>query len=100
MMTMLSSRRRSSESEAGFVIVAVAVLVTIFSIYLSNSARALAVNDTALQAQALVSAGVELTAYQLQLAAKDARPGQGSFHTRLNNVDLSVSFISEAARVD
>src|SRR5260370_4988955 len=106
---MIKPIRRSAgpSSEQGFVIVAVlwllaalAALATIFSVYLSNSARALALNDSALQAEALVSAGVELTAYQLQLAGKDARPALGSFHTRLNGADLAVSFISEAARVD
>ena len=106
---MIKSIRRSarSSSEQGFVIVAVlwllaalAALATIFSLYLSNSARALALNDTALQAEALVSAGVELTAYQLQLAGKEARPALGSFHTRLNGANLAVSFVSEAARVD
>ena len=106
---MIKSIRRSagSSSEQGFVIVAVlwlvaalAALATIFSLYLSNSARALALNDTALQAEALVSASVELTAYQLQLAGKDARPALGSFHTRLNGANLAVSFVSEAARVD
>jgi general secretion pathway protein K len=94
-------------SERGFVIVAVlwlvaalAALAMIFSAYLSNSARALALNDTALQAEALVSAGIELTAYQLRLAGDDARPAQGSFQTRLNGADLAVSFVSEAARID
>jgi general secretion pathway protein K len=104
-MTSLAAPRRSSER--GFVIVAVlwllaalAALVVIFSAYLSNSARALAVTDEAVQADGLVSAGVELTAYQLQLAGEDARPAQGSFHTRLSGVDLAVSFLSEAARID
>jgi general secretion pathway protein K len=99
--------RRGAVSEQGFVLVAalwllaaLAALATIFAIYLSNSARALALGDTALQAQALVAAGVELTAYQLQLAGEDARPAQGAFHTRLNGADLDVSFVSETARVD
>jgi len=97
----------STEGEGGFVIVAVlwllaalAALAMIFSVYLSNSARALALNDTALQAEALVSAGVELTAYQLRLAGDDGRPAQGSFQTRLNGADLAVFFVSEAARID
>jgi general secretion pathway protein K len=101
------SIKRGATSEQGFVLVAalwllaaLAALATIFAIYLSNSARALAVGDTALQAEALVSAGVELTAYQLQLAGEDGRPAQGSFHTRLNGADLDVSFVSETARVD
>jgi general secretion pathway protein K len=106
---MRESVRRSAarSSQQGFVLVAVlwllaalAALATILSVYLSNSARALALNDTAVQAQALVSAGVELAAYRLQLAGEDARPAQGSFRVRLNGAEISVSFVSEAARVD
>src|SRR3984893_5805628 len=106
---MIKPIRRSARpsSEQGFIIVAVlwlvaglAALAMIFSVYLSNSARALAVNDTALQAQALVSAGIELTAYQLQRAGTGARPAQGSFQPRLNGAELAVSFVTEAARVD
>lgn len=100
-------RGHSTSSERGFVIVAVlwlvaalAALAVIFSVYLSNSARALALNDTALQAEALVSAGVELATYQLRLADKDARPARGAFQTRLNGADLAVSFVSETARID
>ena len=81
------------------MLAALASLATIFSVHLSNSARALAVNDTALRAQALISASVELSAYQLHLAGEQARPAQGSFRTRLNGADLAVSFVSEAARV-
>jgi len=99
--------KASRSSEQGVVIVAVlwllaalAALVVIFSAHLSSSARSLAVNDIALRAEALVSAAVELTAYQLRLAGEDDRPAQGSFRTRLDGADLVVSFVSEAARVD
>jgi general secretion pathway protein K len=100
-------RYRSIDGERGFVIVAVlwllaalAALAMIFSVYLSNSTRALALNDTALQAEALVSAGVELTAYQLRLGDEGTRPTRGAFDTQLNGAGLSVSFVSEAARID
>ena len=106
-MKQLVRRSAARSSQQGFVLVAVlwllaalAALATIFSVYLLNSARALALNDTAVQAQALVSAGVELAAYRLQLAGEDARPAQGSFRVRLNGAEISVSFVSEAARVD
>jgi general secretion pathway protein K len=106
-MTDQLRRSVARPSQQGFVLVtvlwllaALAALATIFSVYLSNSARALALNDTALQAQALVSAGVELAAYRLQLAGEDSRPAQGSFRVRLNGAEISVSFVSEAARVD
>ena len=73
-------------SERGFVIVAVlwilmalSALAVIFSLYLSGSARALSVNDTALQAEALVSASLELTTYQLLLPGDEARPAKDRF---------------------
>jgi general secretion pathway protein K len=94
-------------SERGFVLVAVlwiiaalSALATVFAIYLSNSAQAVALNDTGLQAEALVSAGVELTAYQLSLADDKARPFQGSFRYRLDKAEIDVSFVTETARVD
>jgi general secretion pathway protein K len=97
----------ASSSERGIVIVAVlwilmalSVLAMVFSVYLSASAQALAVNDTTLQTEALVSAGVELTAYQLTLADDKARPPRGSFHFRMDDADVFVTFISEAARID
>ncbi len=94
-------------SERGFVLVAVlwiiaalSALATIFAVYLSNSAQALALNDAGLQAEALVSASVELTAYQLSLVGDNARPLQGSFRYRLDNAEIGVSFVTETARVD
>ncbi len=94
-------------SQRGFVIVAVlwilialSSLAMIFSMYLSASAHALAIGDAALKAEALVSAGVELTAYQLALAADDKRPPRGSFRFRMNDADVAVTFTSEAARID
>jgi len=97
----------ATSSERGFVIIAVlwilmalSGLAVIFSLYLSGSARALSVNDTALQAEALVSASLELTTYQLLLPGDNARPSHGTFHFRMDNADVVVSFKSEAARID
>jgi general secretion pathway protein K len=99
--------RAAATSEHGFVLVAVlwilaalSALAMIFSVYLSNSAQALAVSDAGLQVEALVTSSLELTAYQLALAGDKARPMQGSFHFRLDNSDVMVSFVSEAARID
>ena len=103
----LRARAATSSSERGFVIIAVlwilvalSALATIFSVYLANSAQALAVTDDGLKTEALVSASLELTTYQLLLAGEKARPAQGSFRFRLDNADVSVSYASEAARVD
>jgi general secretion pathway protein K len=102
-----SVRHRTRPSERGFVIIAVlwilaalSVLATIFSVYLSNSSRALALTNNDLAADALTSASLELTTYQLLLADEKSRPSQGSFRFRLDNADALVTFASEAARVD
>ena len=104
---MTRDHAEASEQEQGVVIVAVlwilmalSALAMIFSIYLSASARSLALDDAALQAEALVSASVELSAYQLTLAGDAQRPPRGSFHFRMDDADVSVTFTSEAARID
>jgi general secretion pathway protein K len=104
---MTRGRADAPAAERGFVIVAVlwiimalSALAVIFSLYLSASAQALALNDTALQIEALVSASLELTAYQLTLAGEKERPSRGSFHFRMDDADVLVTFTSEAARID
>ncbi|SDT21020.1 general secretion pathway protein GspK [Bradyrhizobium canariense] len=104
---MTRDRAEASSSEQGFIIVAVlwilmalSALAAIFAVYLSASAQALALNDAALQTEALVSASLELTTYQLTVAGDKARPPRGSFHFRMDDADVLVTFTSEAARID
>ncbi len=104
---MTRDHAEASSSEQGVVIVAVlwilmalSALAVIYSVYLSASAQALAVNDTSLQTEALVSGGLELTAYQLTLAGDKERPPRGSFHFRMDDAEVLVNFTSEAARID
>jgi general secretion pathway protein K len=104
---MTRDRAEASSSEQGVVIVAVlwilmalSALAVIYSVYLSASAQALAVNDTSLQTEALVSGSLELTAYQLTLAGDKGRPSRGSFHFRMDDAEVLVNFTSEAARID
>jgi len=99
---LMPARRKSSD---GFIIVAVlwilgalATLATIYSIYVINTATALAINDDRVKAQALVSAGVELTAYQLTAAPE--LPPRGRFTFRLGEANVGVEFSSESARID
>jgi general secretion pathway protein K len=93
--------------ERGFIIVPVlwilltlASLAGILSVYLANTAVALSLNDSRLRSAALVSAGLELTAYELSAAAKPLRPTTGSFFFRLDHALVSVAFSSESTRID
>ncbi|MGY2809486.1 general secretion pathway protein GspK [Bradyrhizobium sp. USDA 4506] len=96
-----------SPANRGFVIVAVlwillalSSLAIIFSAYLAASARALAASDLSLQSEALVSAGLELTAYQLTLTDEKTRPQYGAFHFGLDDASVGITFTSEAGRLD
>ena len=114
---------RASNSSAcdGFIIIAVlwilvalATLASIYSIYINNSALAVSGMDDGLQAEALVSAGLELTAYRLAVPKdkdknkdndkdkdKDAqRPTRGQFVFRLGRANVTVNYSSETARID
>jgi len=100
-------RQTARSSERGFVIVAVlwilvalSALATIFSIYLSKSARVLGANDIGIQVEALSSASLELAAYKLLSADEKERPAQGSLRFRMDDADVFVTFTSEAARLD
>ena len=99
----------------GFILVAVlwilaalATLASIFSIYLANTAVSLSLNDSTIQTEALVSASLELTAYQLTVPKQATvaatttatAPTRGDFNFRLGRADVRVNFTSETARID
>jgi general secretion pathway protein K len=82
-----------------WILGALATLATIYSVYVINTAVALAVHDERLQGEALVSAGLEITAYKL-LATPNVQPTRGRFTFHANRADVAVDFRSEAARID
>ena len=121
-MTVHETNRSPNSSACdGFIIVAVlwilvalATLASIYSIYINNSALAVSGMDDGLQAEALVSAGLELTAYRLAVPKdKDSdkdkdkdkdkeaqRPTSGQFVFRLGRANVTVNYSSETARID
>src|SRR5262249_40660511 len=83
-----------------WILIALAALATIYAVYVANTAMALAVKDDAVVAQGLVSAGVELSAYQIISAPKDARPTRGRAAFRRGRAGVAVDFRAETARID
>jgi general secretion pathway protein K len=99
-----ADRQRADD---GFIVVAVlwillalAALVSVFAIYVANTELAVSVNDDSVQAEALVSASLELTAYKLVTIRREDRPTHGAFSYRLGRANVDVDFRSEAARID
>ena len=97
----------SKSQESGFILLvvlwilaALAALATSYLVYVDNAAFATQVNDDRLRIRNAISSGVELAAYQLLAAPDEARPPQGAFTVRLARSTISVSFVSESARVD
>jgi general secretion pathway protein K len=103
---MLRSRHGHRPTR-GFIVVAVlwilaalSALVLIYLTYVTNTAVVVAVSTDRVQTDALVTAGVELAAYQLTAIKQDARPSSGTFNARMGAARVSVTFRSEAARID
>ena len=74
------------KSDDGFILVAVlwilgglAVLAAIYALYVVNAATSLEVNNDRIQANASVSAALELTAYYLGAVKPQERPTSGTF---------------------
>lgn len=92
--------------ERGFIVVAalwllaaLAALTLVGSVYMTQSAMALAGFDAITQLQMISSAGVELAAYQLS-DAPAARPFHGRFVFGLGNARVVVEYQSESARIN
>jgi general secretion pathway protein K len=98
-------RRRARDR--GFIIVAVlwivlalATFASIYAAYVVRTADAVGSSDRRIRAQALFTAALELTTYQLTAIDKDKRPPIGQFNFRVGRATVLVDFGSEAGRID
>ena len=98
---------RPRSGRDGFIIVAVlwilaalATLVTIFSVYVTNTATAFTVHDERLQAEGLARAALELSVYRATASPQGQTATHGTFLFRLGNALVNAEFVSEAARID
>jgi general secretion pathway protein K len=99
---------RTSRTRArGFIVIAVlwilaalSALVLIYLSYVTNTAVVVAGSTDQVQAEALETAAVELAVYQLAALKDGLRPTSGTFDARVGAGKISVTFRSEAARID
>src|SRR6195952_1379921 len=99
--------RHDRQNTRGFIVVAVlwilaalSALVLIYLTYVTNTAVVVAASTERIQTDALATAGVELAAYQLTAGKAEARPSSGTFNARIGAARITVTFRSEAARID
>ncbi|CAL76041.1 Putative general secretion pathway protein K [Bradyrhizobium sp. ORS 278] len=98
---------QDGRADAGFVLVfvlwllaALAGFAVVASVYVTQSARTLAVLNAGLETDMLTTAAVELAAYQLSTAGTVRRPSRGTFEFRLSGAQVVVEYLSEAARIN
>ena len=98
---------RDEHNSRGFIVVAVlwilaalSALVLIYLNYVTSTAVVVATGTDRVQTEALVTAGVELAAFQLSGVNEAVRPTSGTFNARVGAGRVVVTFRSEAARVD
>ncbi len=124
-MTTTMRQSNAVRRSEGFIVVAVlwimsalATLALIYSTYLANAAITLSLTSEKIEAEALTTAALELTAYrlavpaaqptvpaavpaaQMTVPAAEQKPTRGFFTFRLGRGNVSVNFISETARID
>ncbi|RXH19431.1 general secretion pathway protein GspK [Bradyrhizobium guangzhouense] len=106
-MSGRAQNRAAIGDDRGFIVIvvlwmlaALATLALIYLTYVTNTAVTVAVNTDRLQADALMNAGLELTAYRLTAQSEAARPTSGTFNARVGAGRIAVTFRSEAARID
>jgi general secretion pathway protein K len=123
---MAPVRHTRHRRDGGFIIVAVlwimlalATLASIYAAYVVRTAYAVGPSDDRVNAEALFTAALELTAYRLtaaqtqnaataapgvqpgaQAAQKPTRPSNGRFNFRLGRATIVGEFHSESGRVD
>jgi len=103
----LDGATRAARGRDGFILVAVlwilgglAVLAAVYTFYVVNAASSLKVSNDRIQADASVSAALELTAYYLGAQKAQERPTSGAFNFRVGSSSVAVDFVSESARID
>lgn len=82
------------------VLLLLATVAAATAAYLSSSAASFAIYDDRLRAQALMHAGIELTAYDLLSVAKGDRKTRGSVSFRLDKGSVAVDYVMEDSRLD
>jgi general secretion pathway protein K len=101
---MCTGRRHNAR---GFIVVAVlwilallSALVLIYLTYVTDTAIVVAGSTDRVQTEALVTAAVELTVYELTGLKEGDRPTHGTYNAKVGITRLSVAFRSEGARID
>jgi len=90
----------------GFIVVAVlwilgalATLVSIYAVFVLDTAASFSAQEDRIRAQGLVSAALELTAYRLT-GPMEGRVAHDVFGFRMGQANIAVEFRSETARID
>jgi len=97
----------ASVASQGFILVAVlwilgalAAFVSIYALYIGNTAAAAAARDEAVTTRSLATAAVELAAFRLVSVPKAERASRGEIRFRMGKARIFAVFQDETARID
>ena len=98
---------KAGRDSDGFIMIAVlwilgalAALVSVYSVFVINTATGFGIHEDRLRSEALVSAALELTANRQFSTPAQSRLTHGEFEFRLGGAEVAVDYRSEAARID
>jgi len=105
--SLISTSWKAGRDSDGFIMIAVlwilgalAALVSVYSVFVINTATGFGIHEDRLRSEALVSAALELTANRQFSTPAQSRLTYGEFEFRLGGAEVAVDYRSEAARID
>jgi general secretion pathway protein K len=106
-MSRIAPKLSTNNRDGGFIIVvvlwimvALATLASVYATYVVRAAYAVGPSDDRINAEALFTAAIELTAYQLTALPKEKRPSNGRSNFRMGPATIVLEFHSESGRID
>jgi general secretion pathway protein K len=104
---IMPTSRDDRKHAGGFIVVAalwitlaLATFASIYAVYINNTKQAFSQNDDRIQAEAVISSSLALTAQHLLSRDKQNSSSRGYFNFRLGKANVAVDFVSEATRID
>lgn len=83
-----------------WILASLTALVVIYALFVTSTSATVATSSDRIQTEAIISAAIELACHRLLSVDEKERPADDQFETRIGPTTTTVSYFSEAARID